>query len=127
MINSKTPQPDIMKGITDSRQFLGKLVSVKIDRPLGSKHKKYDLYYEVNYGYIPDTLSLDGEELDAYILGVTTPLENFDGVCIAIIHRTNDNEDKLVVVPEGKIFTDEEIRCLTNFQEKFFKSVIIRN
>ena len=75
---------------------------------------------------MPNTLSGDGEELDAYVLGINEPLETFTGKCIAIIHRTNDNDDKLVVVPKNKTFTNEEIKELTNFQEKYFTSIILR-
>ena len=110
----------------DSIKYLNKTVTVKIDRPLGSKHPDWDLIYEVNYGFIPNTISGDGEELDCYVLGVDKPLDSFTGKCIAIIHRINDNDDKLIIVPEGMNFTDEEIRNLTNFQEKYFKSIIIR-
>lgn len=113
--------------ITKSKDFLNKLVRVKIDRPLNSKHPKHGFTYEANYGFIPNTISSDGEELDAYVLGVDGPLEEFQGKCIAIIHRTNDDDDKLVVVPEkSNIFSDEEIMKQVEFQEKFFKSVIIR-
>ena len=45
---------------------------------------------------------------------------------IAIIHRTNDNDDKLVVMEKGRNYTDEQIRALTEFQEQWFESVIIR-
>ena len=110
----------------DSIKYLNKTITVKIDRPLGSKHPDWDLIYEVNYGFIPNTISGDGEELDCYVLGVDKPLDSFTGKCIAIIHRTNDNDDKLIIVPDGMNFTDEEIRNLTNFQEKYFKSIIIR-
>ena len=112
--------------MTNSVEFLNKIVDVKIDRPLGSRHPKYDFIYPVNYGYVPNTISGDGEELDCYILGVYAPLESFTGKCIAVIHRINDNDDKLVVVPEGKSFSDVEIRYLTNFQERFFESGILR-
>lgn len=110
----------------NSIKYLNKTVTVKMDRPLGSKHPDWDLIYEVNYGYLPNTISGDGEELDCYVLGVNKPLDNFTGKCIAIIHRINDNDDKLIIVPEGINFTDEEIRTLTNFQEKYFESIIIR-
>ena len=110
----------------DSIKYLNQTITVKMDRPLGSKHPDWDLIYEVNYGYVPNTISGDGEELDCYVLGVDKPLDSFTGKCIAIIHRTNDNDDKLIIVPDGMNFTDEEIRNLTNFQEKYFKSIIIR-
>ena len=114
--------------MTDSKDFLNKIVDVVMDRPLGSRHsEKYPNHiYPVNYGYVPNTISGDGEELDCYILGVFEPLETFKGKCIAIIHRTNDNDDKLIVVPKGKNYSNEEIRALTEFQERFFESEIIR-
>jgi inorganic pyrophosphatase len=112
--------------VTDSRRFLGKEVTVKMDRPLGSKHPKHGFIYPINYGYIENTLSGDGEELDAYILGVFDPKEKFTGKCIAIIHRTNDNDDKLVVVPKNKNYTDKQIEALVEFQESYYKSIIIR-
>ena len=111
----------------DNSSYLGKLVSVKIDRPLGSLHPKFGFKYEANYGFIPGTTAPDGEELDAYVLGVDKPLTEFKGKCVAIIHRTNDNDDKLVIIPEEmNEISDEEIRRQTNFQEKFFESEIIR-
>lgn len=64
--------------------------------------------------------------MDAYVLGIYEPLETFTGKCIAIIHRTNDNDDKLIIVPESKTFTDEEIKVLTDFQEQYFISIILR-
>ena len=112
--------------MTNSIDFLNKVISVKIDRPMGSKHPKHGFIYPVNYGYVPNTISDDGEELDCYVLGFYEPLETFTGKCIAIIHRTNDNDDKLIVVPKNKMFTDDEIRVLTAFQERFFESEIIR-
>lgn len=109
-----------------TENYLGQLVNVKMDRPLGTKHPKHGFIYLVNYGYIPGTVSGDGEELDAYVLGEFEPLDTFEGKVIAIIRRTNDNDDKLIVVREGKNYTDDQIRALVEFQEQFFKSIIIR-
>ena len=110
-----------------NNDYIGKVVTVVMDRPFGSKHPKHGFIYPVNYGYIPGTISGDGEELDAYVLGEYKPLESFTGRVIAIIHRTNDNDDKLVVVRDGKNYTDDQIRALTEFQEQYFESEIIRN
>lgn len=110
---------------TISFQYLNTIVRVTIDRPLGSKHPKHGFVYEVNYGYVPDTISGDGEELDVYYLGVDKPLQEAEGRCIAIIKREDDNDDKLIVVPEGVTFTDEEIMKQIHFQEQWFKPVII--
>lgn len=107
-------------------KYIGKKVKVVVDRPLGSKHSKHDIYYAVNYGYVPGTKAPDGDEIDVYVLGYFKPLKEYEGECIAVIHRTNDDDDKLVVVPDGRKFTDEEIRVLTEFQEQYFESLIIR-
>lgn len=109
-----------------ARTFIGKVVEVTIDRPLGSKHPKYDFVYEVNYGFIKGVLVPDGEELDAYVLGVNRPLESFEGICIAIVHRTNDDDDKLIVVPEEVTITDDEITRAVAFVERWFESSIVR-
>jgi len=110
----------------ESKEYLGKIVTVTMDRPMGSKHDKHGFIYPVNYGYIAGTVSGDGEELDAYVLGEHQPLNEFVGRVIAIIHRTNDNDDKLVVMEDDRSYSDEQIRALTEFQEKWFKSEIIR-
>ena len=110
----------------DTSNYLGKTVTIKMDRPLGSKHPKNGLIYPVNYGYVPGTTAPDGEELDAYLLGIFEPVDEFTGKCIAYIHHTNDDDDKLIIVPEGVEYTDDQINALTEFQERFFKHEIIR-
>lgn len=110
-----------------ARQFLGKSVTLIIDRPLGSLHPTHNFPYLVNYGYVPDTIAGDGEELDAYYLGVDEPLETATGLCMAIIHRLADDDDKLIVVPPPHLsLTDDEIRQATFFVEQYYTSEIIR-
>ena len=110
----------------DTKDYLERIIKIKIDRQFGSKHPKHGFIYPVNYGYVPNTKSGDGEELDAYLLGVFEPVTEFEGECIAIIHRTNDDDDKLVVVPKGKYYSDDAINALTEFQEQYFEHIIIR-
>lgn len=110
----------------NSKDYIGKIVKVKIDRPLGSKHPNFDMIYTVNYGYVPNTISGDGEELDCYVLGVFEPIKEFEGKCIAVIKRKNEDDDKLIIVPENKNYSDEQIKALTEFQERYFQSKIIR-
>lgn len=111
----------------NNKEYLNMTLEVTIDRPFGSKHPKHGFIYPINYGYVPNTISGDGEELDCYILGIYEPIKTFKGKCIAIIHRLNDNDDKLIIVPENKSFSNDEIKVLTDFQERFFKSEIIRD
>ena len=106
--------------------MIGEKVKVIIDRPLGTYHPKHkDIFYTVNYGYVEGVIAPDGEEQDAYVLGVDKPLKEFEGVILAIVHRINDVEDKWIVVPEGIIFSQEEIIKQVEFQEKFFNFEII--
>ncbi len=106
------------------RQYLGKKVLLVIDQPYGTYYK--NALYTENYGYIPGTVAPDGEGLDAYFVGPKEPLEKAEGVVIAIIHRLDDDDDKLIVVPEGVSLTDAEIDLAVDFREKFFKHEIIR-
>ena len=114
------------KSLQLAKKFLGKEVEVTIDRPLGSRHPKYDFIYESNYGYIKGIKSSDGEDLDAYYLGTDKPIEKIYGVARAIIHRLDDDDDKIVVMPKNITLSDDEIEKFVLFQEKFFKHKIIR-
>ena len=106
--------------------MLGKIVKVMVDRPLGSHHPNYEnIIYRVNYGYIEGIIAPDGEEQDAYILGVDEAIDEYVGKVIAIVHRLNDIEDKWVVAPEDMYYTKEEIIKQIEFQEQFFKYEII--
>ena len=105
---------------------LGRIVTVIVDRPLGSCHPKHpDIRYPINYGYIPGIPAPDGEEQDAYILGIETPVDRFTGRVTAVIHRLDDVEDKWVVTPEGTSFTQEQIEAAVRFQEQYFQSGVI--
>ena len=101
--------------------MLGKIVKVVVDRPLGSVHPNHkDIVYTVNYGYVPKIMAGDGEEQDAYILGVDVPLSEFTGKVVAVIRRKNDIEDKWVVAPENLVISKEEILEAVHFQEQYF-------
>lgn len=82
------------------------------------------MFYPVNYGYVEGIIAADGEEQDAYILGVNKPIKEFTGKVIAVIHRFDDVEEKLVVVPTDASLTKEEIKRQVDFQEQFFKTEI---
>ena len=110
----------------DARTFIGKTVRVSVDRPLGSGHPDAGFIYPVNYGFLPGVPAPDGENLDAYILGVAKPITTFTGTCIAVIRRSGDDDDKLVIAPPGRDFSDKQILELTEFQERFFRPSVIR-
>ena len=102
--------------------MIGKIVKVLVDRPLGSYHPKHkNIFYPINYGYVEGIIAPDGEEQDAYIIGVDVPVKEFTGKVIAIIHRYDDIEEKWVVAPENASLTKNEIIEQVNFQEQYFK------
>lgn len=110
-----------------AKTFLGKKVKLKFDQPVGSSYAPHKIEsYPINYGYVPGVLAPDGDDLDAYLLNVFKPLEEAEGICIAIIHRLEDDDDKLIVVPEGTELSDEEIIKQVSFQEHLYKGVVIR-
>jgi len=114
----------LRKALVDS--YLGRTVEIGIDRPIGYVHKKNDrtLVYPINYGYIPGVLGGDGEELDVYLLGVDTPVEAYGARVIAVVHRENDVEDKLVAAPEGVAYTASRIADAIRFQEMYYRTRI---
>lgn len=71
-------------------------IAVILNRPIGScrpNHK--NICYPINYGYIQGVVAPDGEEQNAYILGVNYFLKEFTGRIIAIVQRFDDVEEKM--------------------------------
>lgn len=108
------------------KRYIGTIVNVIIDRPKGSLHPTHGYEYPLNYGYLPNTVSGDGEEIDAYIIDLEKPVKNCCGKVIAVIVREDDNEDKLVVSTTDRHFSNEQIINKTRFQEQYFKTKILR-
>lgn len=107
------------------KSYLGKTVNIKIDRPIGSIHPEYpSVTYPINYGYIPNVCSGDGEELDVYLLGIDIPVETYTARIIGIVHRHNDVEDKLVAAPEGFNLDQNKITEAVRFQEQYYETEI---
>lgn len=105
--------------------MLGKIVTVTVDRPLGSHHPDFPrLIYPLNYGYIKGIMAPDGEAQDAYIIGVNQKVTSFRGRVIGIIHRQEDVETKWVVAPIGQSFSEAEILTAVSFQEQFFTIIL---
>lgn len=76
--------------------MIGKIVTVTVDRPMGSYHPEHkDMYYPINYGYIKGIIAPDGEEQDAYIIGIEKPVKEFTGKVIAIIHTPHSYSSSL--------------------------------
>ena len=106
------------------QKYLGKQVAIIIDQAYGTYYE--GTMYEQNYGYVPGTVAPDGDGLDAYFIGPQEALKEAIGKCIAIIHRHEDDDDKLIIVPESVSLTDEQIEQAVNFRERFFSHCIVR-
>ena len=78
----------------------------------------------INYGFVPQLFSGDGEEMDVYLLGVREPVKEYTARIIDVVHRKNDGEDKLIAAPEGMNFTKTEIVQAVEFQEQYFDGEI---
>ena len=108
------------------KSYLGKVVKIEIDRPIGYVHRKGEktLVYPINYGYIPGVLGGDGEELDVFLVGVDEPVLTYEGRIIGIVYRADDVEDKLVMAPEGVSLTAVQMARAVYFQEKYYKTTV---
>ena len=107
-------------------RYLGRIVTVEIDRPVGFHHvtKGIHLDYTINYGFLPGVTGGDGEEQDVYVLGIAEPLERFTGPVVGVVRRRDDNEDKLIAAPEGMRLTAAQMAEAIHFVEKYFDSTI---
>ncbi|MBQ3706972.1 MAG: AAA family ATPase [Clostridia bacterium] len=106
--------------------YLGKTVSVTIDRPAGTRHPEHpDLVYPIPYGDLCGTLAPDGEPIDAYCPG----FENagiLTGMVSAVIRRDDDAEEKLIVTPPGVSFSAADLWDAVRFTERYFRSTLIQ-
>ena len=103
--------------------MLHKPVLVEIDRPIGYDHN--GIIYELNYGYTKRLVSPDGDYLDAYIIDDDFYSSSYFGEVIAIVHRKNDIEDKLIVGKKGQTISKEDLLKKINFQKKYFDIELI--
>ena len=97
----------------------GKIV---IDRPKGSSHPKFPhLVYEVDYGYIENTASMDGEEIDVWRGSLPTDEANAVVCTVDLIKR--DSEIKILVG-----CTKKEMEAIRRFHSRsqFMKCLLVR-
>jgi len=106
--------------------IIGSHVTVDVDRPMDSLHPRHsDMVYPINYGFVSGVKAQDGDEQDAYLLGINEPVNRGSGIVAAVVVREDDVEDKWVVVPEEASYSPDEIMEAIAFQEKFFRSRVV--
>ena len=106
-------------------QAVDKLVSsgkIVIDRPKGSTHPRYpEIKYELDYGYIENTSSMDGSGIDVWRGSLP------DSICDAIICTVDpwkrDSEIKLII---GCTEEEKAIVYEVHNETPFMKGVMIR-
>ena len=103
---------------------LDELVSssqIIIDRPKGSAHPKYpDFIYRVDYGYLSDTSSMDGAEIDVWVGSGEKKVDAI--VCIVDLMK-KDSEIKILI---GCTEEEKSIVYETHNRTQFMKGILIR-
>ena len=108
----------------DFWKALDKLVSnseIVIDRPRGSAHPRFpNFIYKVDYGYLKDTASMDGGEIDVW---VGSGEKKIDAIMCIVDLRKKDSEIKILVgcTEEEKLEVYK-----THNETQYMKGVLIR-
>ena len=114
-----------MKYDKDFWQAIDKLVSsgeIVIDRPKGSVHPRFpNIKYEVDYGYIENTSSMDGGGIDVW--RGSLPSDEVNAIIYTVDLMKKDSEIKLLIG-----CTEEEIDTVYEFHNdnEFMKGILIR-
>ena len=93
-----------------------------IDRPKGTSHPKYpNIVYELDYGYLKNTTSMDGAGIDVWIGSVDS--RDICAVVCTVDLAKKDSEIKLLIG-----CTDEEMNKVYKFhnQTSLMKGLLIK-
>lgn len=93
-----------------------------IDRPQGSIHPKYsDIIYEINYGYLENTTSMDNGGIDCWCGSMQNKVVN--GIVVTVDEVKNDSEIKILIS-----CNEEEIKKIISFHNnQKMKGIYIKN
>ncbi len=104
-------------------QAMDKLVEcseIIIDRPKGSAHPRYpDIIYQVDYGYLKGTSSMDGEGIDVW---VGTGEKRIDAVMRIVDLAKKDSEIKLLI---GCTEVERNIIYKFHNESQYMKGIMI--
>jgi len=94
---------------------------IVIDRPKGTAHPKYpNLIYEVDYGYLKNTASMDGAGIDVW---VGTAEKKVDAIICTVDLMKKDSEIKILI---GCTEEEKAIVYEMHNETQFMKGVLIR-
>ena len=109
---------DFWKAI-DTLVSSGRIV---IDRPKGSTHPRFsDVKYDVDYGYLENTKSMDGGGIDVWRGSKADP--TVEAIICTVDLMKKDSEIKLLIG-----CTEEEVNTVYEFHNnsEFMKGILIR-
>ncbi len=91
-----------------------------IDRPKGTVHPKYpDFIYQIDYGYLKDTSSMDGAGIDVW---VGSAGKKVDAVMCIVDLMKKDSEIKILI---GCTEEEKSIIYETHNRTDFMKGILI--
>lgn len=103
---------------------LDELVSnseIVIDRPKGTAHPRYpDFIYQVDYGYLKNTTSMDGAGIDVW---VGSGERKIDAIICTIDLMKKDSEIKILI---GCTEEEKAIIYETHNETEYMKGILIR-
>lgn len=100
---------------------LVKSSEIIIERPKGSPHPKYsDFIYEVDYGYLKGTSSMDGSGIDVW---VGTGEKKIDAIICIVDLVKKDSEIKILI---GCTEDEKAIVYEAHNETQFMKGIMIR-
>ena len=93
-----------------------------IDRPKGSIHPKFsDFIYRVDYGYLDNTSSMDGDGIDVWV--GTDERKQVDAIMCIVDLMKRDSEIKILI---GCTENEKEFIYQTNNKTDYMKGILIR-
>ena len=93
-----------------------------IDRPKGTTHPKYpDFIYKVDYGYLKNTSSMDGDGIDVWVGSDTR--RQLDAIMCIVDLTKRDSEIKILI---GCTKEEKEIVYNTHNETEFMKGILIK-
>ena len=105
----------------EALEFLVDNSQIIIDRPKGTAHPKYsDFIYRVDYGYLKNTLSMDGAGIDVW---VGSEGKRIDAIMCTVDLVKRDSEIKILI---GCTEEEKQIVYQTHNETQNMKGILIR-
>lgn len=95
---------------------------IVIDRPKGTAHPRYpEFVYKVDYGYLKNTMSMDGAGIDVWV--GTEETKRIDAVICIVDLMKRDSEIKILI---GCTEDEKRIIYETHNETQYMKGLLIR-